>query len=306
MPILVRKTLDIVRSSLAHSGWSGPTIWDNMLTIKKAAALTGVSEHTLRAWERRYGVLEPIRTDAGYRLYDQAELARIEAMQGLVQAGWTPRAAAAEVTRSGVVGIADPYAELVRAAAAMAASTVHDLISAAFARAPFEAVVDHWLMPALVRVGKAWAKGEVSVAGEHLVANAVTLHLSAAYESAGTGQRGRPVLIGAPPKVDHQLGLLAFAVAARRAGLPTVYLGAQVPLEAWVDAAEKSGARAAVTSVPRRRDASRAVKVVEVLGVLPVPVWIGGRYQHLVGEPAQRLGDAIGPAAARLAEAVDE
>ena len=279
-----------------------------MLTIKKAAALTGVSEHTLRAWERRYGVLEPVRTEAGYRLYDHAELARIEAMQGLVQAGWAPRAAAAELLRSGVAGaVVDPHAELIRATAAMDAPAVHRLIAEPFSRAPFEAVVDHWLMPALVRVGKAWAAGEVSVAGEHLVANAVTLHLSAVYEAVGTEQRGRPVLIGAPPKVDHQLGLLAFAVAARRAGLPTVYLGAQVPLEAWADAAEKSHPRAAVTSVPRRRDASRAAKVVELLtGEPAVPVWIGGRYQHLVGEPSYRLGDAIGPAAARLAEALDE
>lgn len=278
-----------------------------MLTIKKAAALTGVPEHTLRAWERRYGVLRPARTESGYRLYDAGALARISAMHDLVQAGWTPRAAAAEVSLAGFNGKAlDPYAPLIQAAAAMDAVAVSRLIEEPFSRGPYEAVVDRWLMPALVRVGKAWAGGEVSVAGEHLVANVVMLQLSAAYDAAGFGQRGRPVLIGAPPKVDHQLGLLAFAVAARRAGLPTVYLGAQVPLEAWVDAAEKTRPRAAVTAVPQRRDAPRAAKVIELLTAAGVPVWIGGRHQHLVGDPEHRLGDAIGSAAARLAELVDE
>lgn len=41
-----------------------------MVTIKRAAELTGVPEHTLRAWERRYGLVAPARTDGGYRLYD--------------------------------------------------------------------------------------------------------------------------------------------------------------------------------------------------------------------------------------------
>lgn len=279
-----------------------------MLTIKKAAALTGVSEHTLRAWERRYGVLAPARTESGYRVYDEGSLARISAMDQLVRAGWTARAAAAEVSRSQVTGgFLDPYAELIRAAAALDATTVARVIREPFQRAPFEAVVDRWLMPALVRLGKAWADGEVSVAGEHLVANVVMRQLFAAYDAAVGNQRGGPVLIGAPPKVEHQLGLLAFATAARRAGLHTIYLGAQVPLEAWADAVEKSTPRAAVTSVPRRQDVARATKVVELLAGDPaVPVWVGGRYQRQVGEPARRLGDAIGPAAVKLAEAVDD
>ena len=274
-----------------------------MVTIKKASELTGVPEHTLRAWERRYGLFAPSRTDSGYRLYDDEALARITAMHGLVQAGWAPRDAAVEVANQKQLDAAeaDPHAELLAAAAALDASEVARVVEERFARTGFETVVDRWLMPALHRVGLEWADGAVSVAAEHLVSSVVMRRLSTFYEAVGHGQSGRPVLIGAPPGVDHQIGLMAFAVAARRAGLPTIYLGAQVPLAAWREAASKSGAWVAVTIVPRSRDVVRARRVVECLAEERLPVWVGGRYQHLVGEPSLQLGHSIATAAANLA-----
>ena len=275
-----------------------------MLTIKKAAELTGVAEHTLRAWERRYGLLEPARTASGYRVYDDQALARISAMHDLVEAGWPPRRAAAEVLRQPEPELgADPYAALIDAAARLDAPAVAHEVDKRFSNGRFERTVDQWLMPALQRLGTAWADGTVSVAGEHLVSNVVMRRLSAAYEAALNGQSGPPVLIGAPPGVDHQLGLMAFAVTARRAGLPTIYLGAQVPLEAWRDAAVKADPRAAVTAVPRHRDVAKAGQVATLLHEeFSVPVLVGGRYQDAVGYPGQRLGHDISAAAATLAD----
>ena len=61
-----------------------------MYTIKEAALRTGISVPALRAWERRYGVVAPTRTAAGYRLYDDRALERLRTMRALVDAGWTP------------------------------------------------------------------------------------------------------------------------------------------------------------------------------------------------------------------------
>ena len=71
-----------------------------MFTIKRAADLAGVTVDTLRAWERRYSVVVPSRTAAGYRLYDADQVATLTSMQGLIKAGWSAREAAGEVTRS--------------------------------------------------------------------------------------------------------------------------------------------------------------------------------------------------------------
>jgi len=279
-----------------------------MLTIKRAAELTGVPAHTLRAWERRHGLFAPARTASGYRDYDEETLARIRAMSELVASGWAPRDAAAEVLRRR--GAEDPEPrpapapqhDLVDAAATLDAERVARILDEQFARGDFESIVRGWLMPALTAVGRAWASGRVSVAGEHLVAHAVQRRLSAAYEAAGRGS-GRPIVVGAPPSVHHELGLLAFAVAARRAGLATLYLGADVPLDAWADAVAATGARAAVTAAPRRRDVARVTQLAERLaaGSPDLPLWVGGRFQHLVDAPARPLGHDIGAAAAAIA-----
>jgi hypothetical protein len=73
-----------------------------MYTIKQAAARTGLSVPTIRVWERRYGVVKPSRTAAGYRLYDDVAIARLQAMQRLVDGdGWRPSQAAERVRAVG-------------------------------------------------------------------------------------------------------------------------------------------------------------------------------------------------------------
>ena len=67
-----------------------------MYTIKRAAEVTGISVATLRAWERRYGVVSPQRSDGGYRLYGPEDVRALAIMNSLVNEGWSAREAAAE------------------------------------------------------------------------------------------------------------------------------------------------------------------------------------------------------------------
>jgi methanogenic corrinoid protein MtbC1 len=221
-----------------------------------------------------------------------------------VAGGWSAREAAVEAARSDRAPGAGPAGgdALVAAAAELDGDAVGRLLDEQFAKGSFESVVDEWLMPSLARLGQAWSHGEVSVAGEHLASTIVMRRLAAAYEAAGRGVPGPPVLIGAPPEVDHEIGLLAFATAARRAGLATVYLGAQVPADAWQDAALKVQPRHVVTSLHRRKDASRLRPVAEALADQPgVTLWVGGRHQDLASPPWQPLGHSIATAAQALA-----
>ena len=68
-----------------------------MYTVGRAAELTGISPDTLRMWQRRYAVVEPVRSKGGYRLYDDPALRRLAAMKSLVDTGWGPREAARRV-----------------------------------------------------------------------------------------------------------------------------------------------------------------------------------------------------------------
>lgn len=60
-----------------------------LFPIREVSRLTGVNPVTLRAWERRYGLIRPTRTDSGHRLYSMAD---VEAVRSILS--WTERGVA--------------------------------------------------------------------------------------------------------------------------------------------------------------------------------------------------------------------
>jgi hypothetical protein len=310
-----------------------------MYTIKRAAELTGISVATLRAWERRYGVVHPKRTEGGYRLYGPEDVRALAVMNSLVNEGWSAREAAqetlgrlsggragrlgddeveaidrSELMGSGVAPVVsllatrqtvtdnDDAEAFVAAAERLDAAAAASVLDARFALGSFEHVVDAWLMPTLSRVGEAWAEGRLTVAGEHLVSYAVQRRLASAYEAASGRVDGPTVLIGLPPGSRHELGLLAFAVAARRAGFSTVYVGADLPTHDWVTAMETRHASGVVMAVPRLLDIGPAQLIArELRAASPdIVIGIGGRFQESVDEGCRPLGHSIGGAVGEL------
>ena len=156
-----------------------------MYTIKRAAELTGISVATLRAWERRYGVVSPQRSDGGYRLYGPEDVRALAIMNSLVNEGWSAREAAAETTRRlssrDPAGRETPFGRgdresrasrvaplrpggryqsedaeaFIRAAERLDSASATAVLDARFALGTFEHVVDDWLMPTLQLVGEA-------------------------------------------------------------------------------------------------------------------------------------------------------
>ena len=250
-----------------------------MYTIKQAAARSGVTVPLLRAWERRYKVVEPARTASGYRLYDEAALIRLRTMRRLVDEGWSPSNAATAVLEdrvppaedttgvdaSGSVPTDDHIERFVAAAGRVDGVGIERALDTMLALGTFETVADRFLMPALVALGEAWASGRIDVAAEHAASHAVHRRLSAAFQAAGDAGADGGVLVGLPPGARHELGALAFAVAARRAGLPTLYLGPDLPVADWVATARRIGAMAAVIGAPTAADGRAAADVAKAL-----------------------------------------
>lgn len=248
-----------------------------MWTIKEAAERAGLSPDVLRAWERRYGVVRPTRTASGYRLYSEADIGRLRAMQGLMGQGLKPREAADQLSRysdpgqgvrdrpgadllSAAHGAAPPEAgglpsakaagashgRLVAAAATLDAAALSAFFDELAARGSFEAVCEEILFPGLRALGESWADGTVSVAGEHAASAAALRWLGAQYQAAAQDGRPPQVLVALPPGARHELGALAHAVALRRNGLDVLYLGSDLPVEDMVEAVRATRARVAV------------------------------------------------------------
>ena len=288
-----------------------------MYTIKEASSRSGVPVASLRAWERRYGVVEPQRTESGYRLYDDQAIAALSTMRRLVDMGWSPSAAAAAISSGEVAADAQPPVrptapeagraahpeaeslteELLVAASAVDVVAIESVLDRGFALGTFETVVDTWLMPALHELGDAWASGRVDVAGEHAASYAVMRRLGQSFAAASSLGGGRRVLVGLPSGSHHELGALAFATAARRSGLAVVYVGADLPVESWRRAVQAFPTRVAVLAVPTEADRPMAVRTVQTLldSQRDIVVAAGGRY-----------ADDLDPAVVRLPESVAE
>lgn len=289
-----------------------------MYTIKRAAERAGVPVASLRAWERRYGVVHPARTDAGYRLYDDAAVERLRTMRRLIGAGWSASAAAGAVI-SGDVPIEPSGApaasgmatevlveRLVEGARQIDAAGVGDVLDELFLRASFEHAVGELLFPALRALGAAWASGEVSVAGEHLVSQAVLQRLLAAFAAAGVEPTGRgSVVVGLPPGSQHEIGALSFATVCRRRGLPVVYLGPNLPVADWLTAT--ATARAAVLGVATRRDVRSALQAARAISEShpATIVALGGAAASAAGDSYLLLAGNLGAAAGQLEAALD-
>ena len=291
-----------------------------MYTIKQAAAQSGLSVEVLRAWERRYRVVQPERTASGYRLYDDGAVDRLRTMRRLVERGWSPSSAAAALLAGTAPAIEpEPVASqtegarhdgsgerdtderslelrnaFVDAARTLDSVGVERVLDEMFARGSYETVVERDVLPGLVALGDAWASGRLDVAGEHAASHAVGRRLGAAYQAAGRpSSEDGIVLVGLPPGSRHELGALAFAAAARRAGLPVLYLGPDLPLADWVGTARRTAAKAAVIASVARVDGDRALSVARALAEAHpgIVIGFGGRASP---DPGQS-GDWPGP-----------
>lgn len=247
-----------------------------MYTVSQAAALTGIPTATLRAWERRYGVIAPERTEGGYRLYDPTQIAMLREMAARVECGMRPAQAAASLAGSRKAAQRTGTPDLVAAATSLDPARLRETIDAAFAASDFEVVVTTWLIPQLRALGDAWADGRVSVAQEHFASAGLMTAVASAFADVAADAHGPTVLVGLPAGSRHQLALYAFAACLRRLGPNVLYLGADLPAEEWLSAALVQRPRAAVVAAHSPQDAAAATLVVEALAAPSVPVWAGG------------------------------
>ena len=279
-----------------------------MYTVGRTAQLTGVPRETLRKWEQRYGVVSPARTEGNYRLYDDEAVRRLSVMRDLVDSGWSPREAARRILEepTGSAVLPRPGSPLARLDDLASCGEDFDVVrlesmlDKAFAEGDLALAVDEWLMPSLVRLGEAWQQGTVGVAGEHFVSAAVLRRLAQAFHQLPHPDSDAPhVVAGLARGSRHELGVMAFSMVLRSRGVNVTYLGADLPVESWVDTVRALMPQAVVLAVPTVEDLPAVREAVQAISPIAT-VLLGGAHQGRV-EGAEPLGHRIGEAAADLA-----
>jgi DNA-binding transcriptional MerR regulator len=221
-----------------------PDAQAGFLRIGELAKRTGVSPELLRAWEQRYGLLQPTRTEGGFRLYSAADEARVQRMQSLVSGGLAAAQAARLVLSGGepapptvsasATTLEDAAANLTASLDRLDEQAANTALDRLFSVYTIETVLQDVLLPYLHRLGERWEAGEVSVAQEHFASNLLRGRLLGLAQGWGQGQ-GPGAILACVPGEQHELGLLAFGVALRRRGWRITYLGTNSPIGAVAD-----------------------------------------------------------------------
>jgi MerR family transcriptional regulator, light-induced transcriptional regulator len=251
-----------------------PDAGPGYLRIGQLAKRTGVSPELLRAWEQRYGLLQPTRTPGGFRLYSSGDEARVQRMQRLVSEGLAAAQAAHLVLSDDEPAppTASPSATTLEEAATdlstsldrldeQAANTALDWLFAAYT---VETVLREVVLPYLHRLGKRWETGEISVAQEHFASNLIRGRLLGLAQGWGQGQ-GPAAILACVPGEHHELGLLAFGVALRRRGWRITYLGTDSPIDAVADLSRSLGPAVVVLLSINAQGFQHLTKQVQVM-----------------------------------------
>jgi DNA-binding transcriptional MerR regulator/methylmalonyl-CoA mutase cobalamin-binding subunit len=258
-----------------------------LFPIRTVSELTGVNPITLRAWETRYGLIEPIRKSSGHRLYTQEHIDLINRVVGLLDRGMRIGQVNAEImaNKPDEGDSADQKQDIwQRLINGMIAAIIRfdefgleRIYGEALSHYPVRTVTKKLLGPLMRELGERWDTGRGSIAEEHFFGFYLRNKLGARFHHRSHNQSGPKLLLACLPGDLHEIGLLLFALDASDHGYQTVLLGANMPLEELPAAVKKTACDALVLSGVIEPDES-VIKdqLPRLVARLSIPVFLGG------------------------------
>lgn len=253
--------------------------------VRAAARLTGLSPELLRAWERRHGVVEPLRTPGGTRRYRAADLERLRLVKAAVDAGnrigQVAQLALEELKAISADAEARPagrLGEILEALDHFDSAEVQRLLSLQLSALGAARFAREIALPLVREIGDRWANGQMGIASEHLATGVLRSLLGSALAPTATSLLGPRIVFATPTGERHELGLLMAALTALGAGANPVYLGVELPVEDLLSAVEGAGAAALALSLVTVPSLQAARTVSALRGGLAdaVHLWLGG------------------------------
>jgi DNA-binding transcriptional MerR regulator/methylmalonyl-CoA mutase cobalamin-binding subunit len=276
--------------------------------VRVVARMTGLSAHVLRAWERRYAVVEPTRTEGGQRLYSDKDVRRLRLLREATQAGHPisrlvplsdlelAELAGSQSSGGGAAGTQSTRTEQLRAemiqhAQQLDARRLQAALTRAAATMRASEFVAEIAAPMLKTVGERWHKGEMRPLEEHIVSVGVRRVLLYLMDMFDPDPAAPTIVIGTLSDELHEFGAMMAGVIAAEEGWRVVFLGPSLPAEEIAAAAIRSNARVTAISTIYSPAVDRTLASLTQLGER-----LRGRSQLITG------GTALEPHAARIGE----
>jgi MerR family transcriptional regulator, light-induced transcriptional regulator len=231
------------------------------LRIGALSRRVGVSPELLRAWEQRYGLLQPVRSAGGFRLYSTTDEDRVRLMRRHLAAGVSAAQAARLALAAATPGrgeeaqpgeLARLSTELVAALDRFDEPGAHATLDRLLATFTLQTVLRDVVLPYLHELGERWEHGEASVAQEHFASNILRGRLLGLARSWGEGAGPRAVLACAPGEL-HDLPLIIFGLVLAGRGWVITYLGPDTPIATIQETLGDIEARLVVISATKRQ-----------------------------------------------------
>jgi methanogenic corrinoid protein MtbC1 len=246
----------------------------NIFPIKYVAQHTGLTQHLIRVWEKRYQVVAPVRTDTNRRLYSETDLKHLQLLKMAVEAGHTISQLAGltseelmRLINQNRIGDGQPEASPDASASpthfcelSMASIVKMDTagLESALTRAAINytrpVLIEKVIVPLCRKMGELWRNGDLKIINEHLATPIIRGFLWDLLRSTRVSALAPKIVIATPPGQSHELGALTVALIASESGWKPLYFGTNLPAEEIAAAVKIMGARAVALSITQHVD----------------------------------------------------
>ncbi len=268
-------------------------------SIKAVSRISGLSEFVIRAWEKRYNAVEPSRTDTNRRIYSEEDIEKlnllreatqnghsigniadlsIDALKGLVGAKKVNNKIE-NPTLNNNKGYSDHLEICLDAIKNLNGEKLERELLKASVNLSQPVLFEKLLIPLLEKIGENWQEGGYRVVNEHMASTIIGGFLSNLRENFKIPNTAPKILFATPMGQHHEFGALLAAAVAASAGWKTIYLGPNLPMVDFINAAEKLDAKVIALSLIYPPNDLQLRKELEKLNILnkDVAIVAGGR-----------------------------
>ncbi len=283
-------------------------------SIRAVAEETGLSPHTIRAWERRYNVLSPERTGTNRRVYDEGDVELLKLLHSAVKAGHSIGMIASlsteELQRVAQSDVASPTSQddptrFLRDCCQSLLDLNAERLNSELGRASSVLGVDTFIrdliLPMMAFIDGEWSEGRLSIAQEHLASALVRTHLDRLRHSIQPPSNAPRAVVATPANQQHEIGALLAAIVAARADWNVTYLGPNLPASEIAQAAVRTKSKVVALSLVYPFSEAAVEEELVTLGALL------GQGVHLLigGRAARSYSEAIREIRAEICEDLD-
>ena len=268
--------------------------------IRVLSEKTGVAPTTLRAWERRYGLLKPLRTPKGHRLYNANDVDAVNRIVNLLNENYTISKAINAIKLEDIQEkiesneIAeepntdhwvDFHNRFLRAIEQFDEYKLDTIYNEALSLYPIDLVSAQILRPLLATLGSRWEEREAGIAEEHFFTSYLRNKVGARLHHSSSKNNGSRILLACMPGEFHELGSLLFGLTAMSRGYRILFLGADLPLDQIqhvVNTTDIDAVLLSAVNVTLRGQISRQLE--KLASDLSIPLMLGGTGNTDIGD----------------------